>query len=177
MREKEREGGKEALRFLITCKRGWISKDDDSGGGSLIFGALYSSFSHSSSSSRIILVSSRRIKNFREIFRPFGLLMSNFPDKGEGTLPWATPYLGPSRFFNEKKINIFRLMHIALFIKMTYWRQILLKKIHILYCFTWKVMFSMRKVNFWMFGFIETKTLNIDSFTNENWYKFKCHRS
>ena len=27
----------------------------------------------------------------------------------------------------------------------------------------------MSKVNSWMFGFIETKRLNIDSFTNENW--------
>ena len=36
---------------------------------------------------------------------------------GEGTLLWATPCLGPSRFFlNEKKINIFCLMHIALFL-------------------------------------------------------------
>ena len=32
--------------------------------------------------------------------------------------------------------------------------------------------FSMSKVNFWMFGFIETKRLNIDSFTNENFNKF-----
>ena len=40
---------------------------------------------------------------------------------GEGTLPWATPCLGPSRFLlNEKKKNIFRLMHIALFLKVTY---------------------------------------------------------
>ena len=31
----------------------------------------------------------------------------------------------------------------------------------------------MSKINFWVFGFIETKKLNIDSFTNENWNKFK----
>ena len=31
--------------------------------------------------------------------------------------------------------------------------------------------------NFWMFGFIETNRLNVDSFTNENWNKCKCHRS
>ena len=30
----------------------------------------------------------------------------------------------------------------------------------------------MSKVNFWMFGFIEIKRLNIDSFTNENFNKF-----
>ena len=82
-----------------------------------------------------------------------------------------------SFFLNEKKINIFRLMHIALFLKVTYCIQILLKKIHILYCFSWKVTFSMSKVKFSMFGFIETKRFNIDSFTNENWNKFKCHRS
>ena len=35
-------------------------------------------------------------------------------------------------------------------------------KIHILYCFSWKFTFSMSKVNFWIFGFIETKRLNID---------------
>ena len=28
-----------------------------------------------------------------------------------------------------------------------------------------------------MFDFIETKRLNIDSFTNENWNKFKCRRN
>ena len=50
--------------------------------------------------------------------------------------------------------------------------QILLKKIHILYWFSWKVTFSVSKGNFWIFGFIETKRLNINSFTNENWNKF-----
>ena len=58
-------------------------------------------------------------------------------------------------------------MHIALFSKVTYQIQILLKNIYILYCFSWNVTFSISKVNFWMFGFIETKMLNIDSFTNE----------
>ena len=48
-------------------------------------------------------------------------------------------------------------MHIALFLKVTYKIQILLKRNHILYCFFWKVTFSMSKVNFWMFGFIEQK--------------------
>ena len=46
------------------------------------------------------------------------------------------------------------------------------EKNHNLYCFFWKVTFSMSKVNFGMFGFIETKRLKIDSFTNENWNKF-----
>ena len=64
--------------------------------------------------------------------------------------------------------NIFRVMNIALFLKVTYEIRILLKKNHILYFFSWKVTFSMSKVNFWMFGFIETKRLKIDSFTNEN---------
>ena len=59
-------------------------------------------------------------------------------------------------------------MHIVLFFKVTYLIQISLKKIHIFYCFSRKVTFSIRKVNFWMFGFIATKRLNIDSFTNEN---------
>ena len=31
----------------------------------------------------------------------------------------------------------------------------------------------MSKVNFWIFGFIETKRFNIDSFENKNWNKFK----
>ena len=40
---------------------------------------------------------------------------------GEGTLLWATLALGHLVFFlNEKKINIFRLMYIALFLKVTY---------------------------------------------------------
>ena len=34
---------------------------------------------------------------------------------GEGTLLWAISF-----FLNEKKINIFRLMHITLFLKVTY---------------------------------------------------------
>ena len=68
-------------------------------------------------------------------------------------------------------------MHIALFLKVTYQIQILLKKNHILYCFAGNVTFSMSEVNFWMFSFIKTKKLKIDSFTNENWNEFKCHRS
>ena len=48
-------------------------------------------------------------------------------------------------------------MHIALFLKVTYSIKILFKKIHILYCFSWKVNFSMGKVNFWMFDFIVNK--------------------
>ena len=81
---------------------------------------------------------------------------------GEGTLLWATPCLGPSRIFlNEKKINIFRLMHIALFLKVIYQTQILLKKIHILYCFSCKVTFSITKVNFCIFDFIATKSIHL----------------
>ena len=34
--------------------------------------------------------------------------------------------------------------------------------------FTLQVTFSINKVNFWMFGFIKTKRLNIDSFANES---------
>ena len=68
-------------------------------------------------------------------------------------------------------------MHIALFLKVIYYIQILLKKNHILYFLSWKGTFSISKINFWMFGFIETKRLNIDSFTNENWIKFKFHGS
>ena len=34
---------------------------------------------------------------------------------GEGTLPWAISF-----FLNEKKINIFRLMDITFFFKVTY---------------------------------------------------------
>ena len=95
--------------------------------------------------------------------------MKKFKVVRKGTLPWTTLCLGPSRFLlNEKKINIFRLMNIALFFKVTYQIQILLKKNHILYCFSWKVSLSMNEVNFRMFGFIATKRLNIDSFTNEN---------
>ena len=64
---------------------------------------------------------------------------------GEGTLLWAISF-----FLNENKINIFNLMHIGLFLTE--------KKIHIFYCFSWKVTFSMSKVNFWIFGFIERKS-------------------
>ena len=53
-------------------------------------------------------------KNFYEI---------QFPSVREGTLPWAISF-----FFNEKKIDILCLIHIALCIKVIYWIQILLKK-------------------------------------------------
>ena len=87
------------------------------------------------------------------------------------------PALG-RRFLNQEKINIFRLMHNCFIFKTDLLNpNFIKKKIHILYCFSWKVTFSMSKVNFWIFGFIETKRLNIDLFTNENWNKFKCHRS
>ena len=59
-------------------------------------------------------------------------------------------------------------MHIALLIKVIYWIQILLKTKIILYSFSYKVNFSMSKENFWCVTFIETKSLKIDSFTNEN---------
>ena len=58
-------------------------------------------------------------------------------------------------------------MHIDLFLS-NLSKPNFVEKNHILYCFSWKVTFSMSKVNFRMFGFIETKRLNIDSFTNEN---------
>ena len=58
-------------------------------------------------------------------------------------------------------------MHIALLLKVTYSIQILLKKIHILYCFSWKFTFLMSKVNFWIFDFIETKRINIDLVSSE----------
>ena len=35
---------------------------------------------------------------------------------GKGTLPWAISFF----FLNERKIDIFRLVHIALFLKVTY---------------------------------------------------------
>ena len=58
-------------------------------------------------------------------------------------------------------------MHIALFL-----RDLLnpnfVEKNSYLFCFSWKVTFPMSKVNFSIFGFIETKRLNIDSVTNEN---------
>ena len=54
----------------------------------------------------------------------------------------------------------------ALFIKVIYWIHILSKKKIILFCFSYKVTFSMSKVNFWLISFVETKGLNIDSFMN-----------
>ena len=98
---------------------------------------------------------------------------------GEGSLPWATSCLGLSRFFlNEKKINI---GIFALYILLHLWKwsieyKFSRKKI-ILYSFSYKVTFSMSKVHFWFFSFVETKSLNIDSFTNENKNKFNGHRS
>ena len=59
-------------------------------------------------------------------------------------------------------------MHIALLIKVIYWIQILLKEKFVLYCFSYKGTFSISKVNFLFLSFIETKSWNIDSFTNEN---------
>ena len=48
---------------------------------------------------------------------------------GEGTLLMATPCLGPSGIvLNKKKINIFCLMHITLFLKVTLSRNFVEKK-------------------------------------------------
>ena len=47
-------------------------------------------------------------------------------------------------------------MPIDLLIKVIYWNQILLKFFKILYGISYKVTFSMRKVNFWFF-FLEKK--------------------
>ena len=57
-------------------------------------------------------------------------------------------------------------MQISLFIKVTYWIQILMNFFKILYYVSYKVTFSISKVNFWFFIFIATKSLNVDSFTN-----------
>ena len=87
---------------------------------------------------------------------------------GEGTLSWATPCFGPSRFFFKLEENKYFSPYAYCFIFKSDLLNPKLKKMHILYCFSWKVTFSTSKVNFWIFGFIETKRLNIDSFTNEN---------
>ena len=54
--------------------------------------------------------------------------MFSIYELGEGTLTWANPCLGPSRFcLNEKKINIFCLMHISLFLS-DLWNQNFVEK-------------------------------------------------
>ena len=63
-------------------------------------------------------------------------------------LPGATPCLGPPFFFlNEKKINIFRLLHIDLFLKVTYWIQICWKKSYFILFFL-KIYFFDEKSKF-----------------------------
>ena len=57
-------------------------------------------------------------------------------------------------------------MHIASFLKVIQNPNFVEKKYHILYCFSWKVTFLMNTINFWMFGFIETK--------NEGQFKEVC---
>ena len=88
---------------------------------------------------------------------------------GEDNLPWAIPCLGPDKYFSPYAY--------CFIFKSDLLKPNFFEKNPILYCFSWKVNFSMSKVSFWIFGFIETKRLNIDSFTNENWNKFKCHWS
>ena len=79
----------------------------------------------------------------------------------EGTLPWANSCLGPSHFFLNEKKNIFGLMYIALFIKVIYLIQMLLKKKFILFFFQ-------------SYFFDEQSKFLILQF-NQN-FKFKCQR-
>ena len=88
------------------------------------------------------------------------------------SLSWVITF-----FFKLEENNHFSLYAYCFIFKSDLLNSNFVEKIHILYCFSWKVTFSMNKVNFWIFGLITTKRLNIDSFTNENWNKFKCHRS
>ena len=87
-------------------------------------------------------------------------------------LPWAISF-----FFKWEENKYFSPYAYSFVFKSNLLNPNFVLKNHILYCFSWKVTFSMSKVNFRMFGFIETKRLNIDSFRNENSNKFKCHRS
>ena len=50
-------------------------------------------------------------KIFVIVFRTYHYILSILPPAGEDTLPWAISF-----FLNEKKMNIFCLMHIALFL-------------------------------------------------------------
>ena len=82
---------------------------------------------------------------------------------GEGSLPWA------DSFFSKWKENTHFSPHAYCFIfKSDLLNPNFVKKNHILYCFSYKVTFSMSKVNFLMFGFIEVRRLNIDLCTNKN---------
>ena len=94
---------------------------------------------------------------FNQMF--YSTRMSVLRDIGAGTLHWFTSCLGPSCFFKMWSKEIFFVPNFA-------------EKKIMLYFFSYKVIFSMSKVHFWFFSFIKTKSLNIDSFTNENKNKF-----
>ena len=84
-------------------------------------------------------------------------------------LPWATRCLGPSIFFSNEKKKYFSPYAYYFIFKSNLLNLNFVEKNSYFILFFWKVIFSMRKVHFRIFGFIETKRLNIDSFTNENW--------
>ena len=84
-------------------------------------------------------------------------------------LPWSISFL-----LNKKK-KIFSPYAYCFIYKNNRLNSNFVEKKIISYCFPYKVTFSMSKVNIRFFSFIETKSLNIDLFTNESQYKFKFH--
>ena len=104
---------------------------------------------------------------------------------GQSALAWATPWLGPSRFFFKWEENKY-------FSPYAYWfifKSDLLnpncveKNSYVILLFL-KSYFFDEQSKFLNVRFYwnkpkqtQTKRLNNDSFTNENLNKFKCHRS
>ena len=75
---------------------------------------------------------------------------------GESTLPWAITALGHLVFFKSEENKYFSPYAYCFIFKSDLLNPNFVQRNHILYWFSWKVTFSLSKVNFWMFGFIET---------------------
>ena len=79
------------------------------------------------------------------------------PRIGEGILPWAISFFykwEENKYFSP---YAYRFIH-----KSDVLNPNFVEKKIILYWFSYKVTFSMSKVNFLIFSFIKTKSLNID---------------
>ena len=97
---------------------------------------------------------------------------------GEGTLLWATPCLGPSRFFFKWEENKYFLpyAYCCIFKSDLLNTNFVEKNPYFILFFLERYFFD-KQSKFVDVRFYWKKRFNIDSFMNKNWNKFKCHQS
>ena len=89
-------------------------------------------------------------------------------NQGKAPCLGPLPALGHFVFFKWEENKYFSLYAYCFNFKSDLLNPNFVEKIYILYCFSSKFTISMSKINFWLFGFIETKMLK---FENEKWPK------